>query len=91
MSTVTIRRRESVETHGKRGYAAMMRRMVRAYGRRVAECDPIDLADMVQVQKEMDAAIRAAVQGMREREYSWSEIADGLGITRQTAWERFRK
>ena len=29
------------------------------------------------------------VDALRERDISWAKIAEGLGVSRQTAWERF--
>lgn len=76
----------SVETPD---YAAMLRRMVRAYGRRVADESPEDLAEMLSVRDELERAIGAAVAGQRDAGFSWAEIARGLGVKRQTAWERY--
>ena len=70
-------------------YSAMLRRMIRAAGRRVAEGDPEDLADLVAIREALDEAIATGVRGVREH-YSWGEIANALGVTRQTAHERFR-
>lgn len=72
-------------------YAAFCRRVIRAYARRVAAADEVDLADMLAVRDEMDAAIRAAVAGMRERGEAWSYIAEGLGTTRQAAQQRYSR
>lgn len=71
-------------------YAAMLRRMIRAYARRVADADDVDLAQMLQVRAELDDAIAAAVAGQRERHgRSWAEVARGLGVTRQAAQMRY--
>lgn len=70
-------------------YAAMMRRLVRRYGERVGEADPVDLATMLEVRDAFDAAIDAAVAGQSEAGFSWREIAEALGTTRQAAWQRF--
>jgi len=37
---------------------------------------------------ELDAATRAAVEGLRGFGYSWGEIASRLGTTRQAAQQR---
>ncbi len=67
-------------------YVGMVRRMIRALGRRVADADPEDLALMIEVREELDRAIKAAVKGQREQhDRSWTEIGRGLGIKRQTA------
>lgn len=71
-------------------YAAMLRRMIRAYARRVADADDVDLAEMLRVRDEMEQAVRDAVRGQRERHgRSWADIARGLGTTRQAAQMRF--
>lgn len=71
-------------------YAAMLRRMIRAYARRVADADDVDLAQMVQLREEIDVAITAAVRGQREQHgRSWADVGRGLGITRQAAQMRY--
>jgi hypothetical protein len=70
-------------------YAAMLRRMIRAYVKRVGDGDEADLADMLEVSDELDAAIGNAVDGLRAQGHSWAYIAQGAGITRQSAWERW--
>lgn len=70
-------------------YAAMVRRIVRAYGRRVADADPEDLAELIALHAVVDQAIHQAVHGQRERGASWGAIALGLGTSRQAAWDRF--
>lgn len=70
-------------------FMAFARRILRASGRRMAQADPDDLADLLTVQSEVDAAIAVAVVGLRGRGYSWAEIARPLGITRQAAFKRF--
>lgn len=71
-------------------YAAMMRRMIRAHGRRVADADPEDLTDLIALRGELEAAIADAIAGQRQRyDRSWSDIARGLGTTRQAAYQRY--
>lgn len=70
-------------------YAAMLRRMIRAYVKRVGDGDEADLADMLEVSDELDSALGAAVSGLRAQGHSWAYIAQGAGITRQSAWERW--
>lgn len=71
-------------------FAAMMRRMVRAYGRRVGDADPVDLEEMVALRDHLEAAIEEAVAGQK-RSFSWAEVAEGLGVTREAAWKRYGK
>lgn len=37
----------------------------------------------------VDRAVRRHVAALRERGVSWARIGDALGMTRQSAWERF--
>jgi hypothetical protein len=72
-------------------FDAFARRILRAYARRVADGDIEALRSLVQLSGEIDAVTRLAVAGLRKSpySYSWSEIADRLGITKQAAHERF--
>jgi hypothetical protein len=71
-------------------YAAFCRRIIRAYARRVAQADDVDLAEMIAVRDEMDAAIAAAITGQREQwGASWADIGRALGVTRQAAQMRY--
>ena len=70
-------------------YAAFARRVLRAYARRVAAGDVEALTSLVAFSHEVETAIRAAVLGLRDFGYSWAEIAARVGITRQTAHERW--
>lgn len=78
------RRRETPE------YAAMLRRMIAAYGRRLADADDVDLAEMVALRDALDKAIEDAVRGQREHHgASWADVARGLGVSRQYAQKRY--
>lgn len=70
-------------------YAGMLRRCVRAYGRRVAETDPDDLTLMLILRAELDVAIDLAVQGQRANGFSWGQIARPLRMTRQAVQQRW--
>jgi hypothetical protein len=80
------RRRDVVENDE---YAAFARRIVRAYARRIAAGDIEALASMVTLAGEVEAAIQDAVIGLRGFGYSWTEIGDRLGISRQAARQRW--
>ncbi len=70
--------------------ASMLSRMIRAYGRRVADSDPDDLATMLALRDEFDLAVAAGVRGMRENYgYSWADIGRAAGMTRQAAHEKW--
>jgi hypothetical protein len=70
-------------------YAAFTRRILRAYGRRVAAGDIETLIQMTALADELETAIRDAVTGLHQFGYSWAEIGLRLGITRQAAQQRW--
>lgn len=71
-------------------YAAMMRRLIAAHARRVADGDVEDLAELVALRNQLDAAIGDAVHGMRAAHgRSWADIAQATGTTRQAAFQRW--
>jgi|SRR5450631_894684 len=80
------RRRRPVENDE---YASFIRRILRAYARRVAGGDADALADMTGLATELDDVISQAVTGLRTAGYSWAEIAARLGVTRQAAQQRW--
>ena len=80
------RRRRSVENDE---YASFIRRVIRAYARRVAGGDADALADITGLATDLDEAISQAVTGLRKAGYSWAEIAARLGVTRQAAQQRW--
>src|SRR5918999_579010 len=72
-------------------FDAFVRRILRAYARRVAAGDVEALRSLALLSSEVDAVTRLAVAGLLTSpySYSWSEIADRLGVTKQTAHERY--
>src|SRR3982751_5634966 len=82
------RTRREVETNQ---FDAFVRRILRAYARRVAAGDVEALASLSALSAEVDAVTRLAVAGLRKGpySYSWSEIADRLGVTKQAAQMRY--
>ena len=70
-------------------YAAFAHRVLRAYARRVATGDVEALTLMFDLAAEIDTAITEAVKGLRRFGYSWAEIGNRLGITRQAAQQRW--
>jgi hypothetical protein len=86
--TTSPRPCRTVET---REYNAFARRMIRAYGRRVADGDIDALADLQSLRDEIDAALVTAVEGLTSDKwkFSWTAIGDALGIKRQAAQKRF--
>ena len=71
-------------------YGAFIRRILRAYARRVVDGDVEAFILMTGLADEIDAAIAEAVEGLRAYGYSWAEIGSRLGITRQAAQQRWR-
>lgn len=73
-------------------YAAMLRRLIDAYGRRLADGSPEDLAKAVELHRHLDKMMDEAVPAMRERYgWSWAEIARPLGMARENAYKRWGK
>lgn len=48
------------------------------------------LSDIGTLRRLLDQAELSAVRAARQRSKSWAEIATRLGVTRQSAWERWR-
>jgi hypothetical protein len=78
--------RREVETTDYLGFA---KRVIRAAGERTGQGDPFDLGELIALRESVEAAISTAVALQRASEYSWAEIGDGLGISRQAAQQRY--
>lgn len=74
-------------------FAAFTRRIMRAYGRRVADGDIAALRGLVELREELDAQIDATVAELRgpKWNYSWSRIGEELGMSKQAAHNRWHK
>jgi hypothetical protein len=72
-------------------FDAFVQRILAAYARRVAAGDIEALSKLAALSSEVDAVTRLAVAGLRQAPhgYSWSEIADRLGVSRQAAQMRY--
>jgi hypothetical protein len=72
-------------------FDAFVRRILAAYARRVAAGDIEALSKLAALSSEVDAVTRLAVAGLRQVPYgyTWSEIADRLGTSRQAAQMRY--
>lgn len=68
---------------------ARFRRHVRAMGKAACD-DPAAFAAMVQLYDEFQVELRASTSILNHQGFSWSDIADALGIKTQSAWERWR-
>jgi hypothetical protein len=78
--------RQAVENDA---YAAFARRVIRAYARRVGSGDVEALRPMLDLARTLDDCINDAVTGLRAFGYSWAEIANRIGVTRQAAHQRW--
>lgn len=72
-------------------YAAFIARILRAYARRVSDGDIEALTDLAALSHQVEQAIAQAVAGLHTFGYSWAEIANQLGTTRQAAHQRYGK
>lgn len=70
-------------------YASFVGRILRSYARRVAAGDVEALRQLILLPVEVDTLTRTAVTGLREIGYSWAEIGDRLGVSRQAAQMRY--
>jgi hypothetical protein len=81
------RRRKEVETTE---YLGMVRRLLRAAGRRVGNADEVELAELVELREHLEKAIAEAVTIQRRTwGRSWAEIGRGLGVSRQAAQKHY--
>lgn len=69
----------------------MLARMIRAAGRRVAEADEHELAQLVALRDQLEESIRFAIQGQRSSGRSWASIGIALGLSRQGAFQRYSR
>jgi hypothetical protein len=74
-------------------FAALFQRLLRAWTRRAGAGDLDALASMAAHGDEVDAHLLDAIAMLRDEPhcYSWQEIGDALGISRQAAQQRFGK
>ena len=70
-------------------YVAFLRRVIRAYSRRVGCGDIEAITEMVRLAADLEDATCAAIARLRQFGYSWADIALRLGITRQGAQQRW--
>lgn len=71
-------------------YAAMVRRMLTAYGRRVADGDSDDLAELLALRHVVDALIAPAIgQQMLMGRTSWADVGRAAGIPKGNAHRKW--
>ena len=56
------------------------------------ESEPLEgLREACRVSTALDKLTRESVQRAREAGHSWTQIGEALGVTKQTAWERYSR
>lgn len=69
---------------------AFCRAMISALGDKIAAGDPEDLAPLAELRDLIDDTMADVIVSMKANSAcSWADIGEALGITRQTAHERF--
>jgi hypothetical protein len=76
-------REQSIRLHAKANHGRL--RLVGTWGKRPID----DLRVACGAAGAVDKLIRQTVAQAREQGCSWSEIGSALGISKQSAWERF--
>lgn len=98
--TQPIRQRRSPRTKDKdcREFLKMMRRMIRAAGRRIELEDATELALLIDMHRELDDVIARTARALHDDGLSWGEIGRQLGsvrpelfMSRQAAQQRWGK
>lgn len=72
-------------------YAAFARRIRHACARRIGQGDIeglVLMAELAELADTIDISISDAVTSLCEHSYSWADIGDRLGVTRQSAQPR---
>lgn len=72
-------------------FVAFLRRVVRASARRVADGDEPELAELMAVRDELDDAICQAIDGQLAWGKSWTQIAVGMNMTKQGAFQWYSR
>lgn len=81
-----FRARKSVDHTLRHGIRSMLRSVVKRN-----DFDLPDLRTLVELRHALAAAEAEAVRNLRSQGHSWQAIADELGITKQSAYERFNR
>jgi hypothetical protein len=86
-TALTAKRRYRIVENDE--YAAFLRRVIRAYSRRIGDGDIEAIGSMARLAADLEDATRSAITSLRAYGYSWADIALRLGITRQGAQQRW--
>ncbi|GAA4470330.1 hypothetical protein [Phytohabitans houttuyneae] len=86
-----VRRKRPAQPVENAKFDGFVRRILKAYGRRVSAGDIEALASLARLSSDVDAVVRLAVAELKNGpyKYSWQEIADRLGTSRQAAQMRY--
>jgi hypothetical protein len=87
MATAT-RVRKTVENSD---YLAFARRMVQALGRRVADGDRDDLAELIRFTQEIDAIKVETVRQLMKNGATWGQIAEAHGTSTQNVRKMYAR
>jgi len=85
LDTMKTRRAE----RGADEYIAFLRRIVRSTGKRVSAADVEQLQELIEVRRQLDSAIAVAVEGLRASGFTWDEIGNATGTSRQAAHQKW--
>lgn len=73
-------------------YTAFARRVLKALGKRVADADLAMLPKIAELEQLVDELLGDTARQLHdEHGYSWTEIGDQLGVSRQAARQRFAR
>lgn len=70
-------------------FLSAVRRMIRAAGKRVADADEFELAELIELRREVEDAIQTAIDGQLATGRSWADIATATGTSKQAAHKRY--
>lgn len=65
--------------------------MIKAAGKRVAEGDDTDLAELIDLHRAIDQAVIVGVAGLRSTGITWQSIGDATGTTKQAAIQKWAR
>jgi hypothetical protein len=72
-------------------WGAFLKRILGATERRISNGDIEGLKVLADLESDLDGIMRAAIRNLRAEpwNYSWTDVARVLGVTRQAARQRF--
>lgn len=68
----------------------MIRRMLKAGGKRAGNADEYDLKDYASLGETVELNLKEAIKVQRDNGKSWTDIGNSLGMTKQAAHKRFK-